>query len=137
VNATAAPEIAIKPLTPDALQKAWADFTILLREARNPAVQSFDLAELRIKEEGRFEIVTPNNLQSKFIEQERVKLSEYLQQVFCNRLLTYSIIIEEHLDITSKIDAPLSLKEQYAKIAEQYPLVKELRDRLRLDLDFK
>ena len=137
VNATAAPEIAIKPLTPDALQKAWADFTILLREARNPAVQSFDLAELRIKDEGRFEIVTPNNLQSKFIEQERVKLSEYLQQVFCNRLLTYSIIIEEHLDITSKIDAPLSLKEQYAKIAEQYPLVKELRDRLRLDLDFK
>jgi DNA polymerase-3 subunit gamma/tau len=34
------------------------------------------------------------------------------------------------------IDLPLSSKEQYQKIIEQYPLVKELRDRLRLELDY-
>ena len=136
-NTNQAPVVEIKPLTPETLQKAWAAFTQLLREAKNPAVQSFDLAELRIKDEGRFEVATPNNLQCKFIEQERVKLSEYLQELFCNRLLTYSIIIEEQMDQSSKIEAPLSLKEQFARISEQYPLVKELKDRLRLDLDFK
>jgi DNA polymerase-3 subunit gamma/tau len=136
-NANQAPVVEIKPLSQEALQKAWAAFTQLLREAKNPAVQSFDLAELRVKDESRFEVVTPNNLQLKFIEGERVKLSEYLQELFCNRLLTYSIIIEEQMDQSSKIDAPLSLKEQFARIAEQYPLVKELKDRLRLDLDFK
>ncbi len=134
---TTGPAVDIIPLTPEALQQAWSDFTQLLREGRNPAVQSFDLAELRVKDEGRFEIATANNLQCKFIEGERLKLNEYLQERFCNRLLTYSIIIEEQLDQSVKVEAPLSLKEQFARIAEQYPLVKELKDRLRLDLDFK
>jgi DNA polymerase-3 subunit gamma/tau len=30
----------------------------------------------------------------------------------------------------------LSSKEQYLKIIEEYPLVKELKDRLRLELDY-
>lgn len=136
-TANTAPAVEIKPLTPEALQKAWAAFTVLLREAKNPAVQSFDLAVLRVKDDSCFEVATANNLQCKFIEQERIRLSEYLQQEFCNRFLTYSIVIEEQLDQSIKIEAPLSLKDQFAKIAEQYPLVKELKDRLRLDLDFK
>jgi DNA polymerase-3 subunit gamma/tau len=35
-----------------------------------------------------------------------------------------------------QLDLPLSSKEQYQKIIEQYPLVKELRDRLRMELDY-
>ena len=87
----------IKPLTPDYCRQAWNDFTILLKESKNPAAQSFDLAVLRIKDESSFEIVTPNNLQLKFIESERVKLSEHLQQRFNNRLLTFFIVIEEKI----------------------------------------
>lgn len=135
-NANAAPAAAIIPLTQEALQKEWAAYTMLLREAKSPAVQSFDLALLRVKDDSRFEVATPNNLQLKFIEQERVKLSEYLQQAFSNRLLTYSIIIEEQPDLMDRIEIPLSTKDQFARIAEQYPLVKELKDRLRLDLGF-
>jgi DNA polymerase-3 subunit gamma/tau len=126
----------IKPLTTEALQQAWNDFTIRLKQAKNPAGQSFDLAELRIKDEGSFDIVTPNNLQLKFIEQERIKLSEYLQQLFNNRALTFAITIEEKMDMTQKTDMPLSTKEQFQKITEQYPLVKELKDKLRLELDY-
>lgn len=128
--------IEVKPLSQDSLQQAWNEFTIQLKEARNPSAQSFDLAELRIKDDSCFEAVTPNNLQLKFIEQERVKLSEHLQQCFNNRGLTFSIIIEEKSDLTQKVDAPLSTKAQFQKIAEQYPLVKELKDRLRLELDY-
>ncbi len=128
--------IKIKPLSIEELQKAWDDFTVTLKEARNPAGQSFDLAVLRIKDEGSFEIVTPNNLQLKFIEQERIKLSEHLQQLFNNRALTFSIIIEEKMDLSAKTEIPLSTREQFQKIAAQYPLVKELRDKLRLELDY-
>jgi DNA polymerase III subunit gamma/tau len=128
--------IEIKPLTIETLQQAWNDFTIQLKQARNPAGQSFDLAELRIKDEGSFDIITPNNLQLKFIEQERIKLSEYLQQHFDNRALTFSISIEEKMDLSQKTDIPLSTKEQFLKIAAEYPLVKELKDRLRLELDY-
>ena len=127
---------AITPLTTEALQKAWNDFTIFLKDAKNPAGQSFDLAVLRIKDESSFDIVTPNNLQCKFIESERVRLSEHLQQHFNNRLLTFFIIIEEKMDLSHKVEIPLNTKEQYMRIAEEYPLVKELKDRLRLELDY-
>jgi DNA polymerase III subunit gamma/tau len=130
------PLTASIPLTAELLGKAWSDYTIQLREAKNPAVQSFDLAELRIKDDGSFDIVTPNNLQLKFIEQERGRLSEYLQQQFNNRALTFSITIEEKMDLSQKVEIPLSTKEQFQKIAEQYPLVKDLRDKLRLELDY-
>ena len=43
----------------------------------------------------------------------------------------------EQPDLMERIEIPLSTKDQFAKIAEQYPLVKELKDRLRLDIDFK
>jgi DNA polymerase III subunit gamma/tau len=127
---------ALVPLTPDALQQAWNEFTIFLKEAKNPAGQSFDLAELRIKDEGSFEIVTPNNLQLKFIESERVRLSEHLQLRFNNRLLTFFIIIEEKMDLSHKVEIPLNTKQQYEKIVADYPLVKQLKEKLRLELDY-
>jgi len=126
----------IKPLTTEALLLAWNDFTTQLKENKNPAAQSFDLAVLRILDETSFEIVTPNNLQLKFIESERVKLSEHLQLRFNNRLLTFFIIIEEKMDLSHKVEIPLNTKEQYLRIVAEYPLVKELKDRLRLDLDY-
>lgn len=135
-NGNATEQAVIVPLTTQALQDAWNNYTLDLRAAKNPAVQSFDLAELRIKDEGSFDIVTPNNLQLKFVEQERNKLSDYLQKIFNNRALTFSIIIEEKLDMSQKVAIPLSTKEQFQKIAEQYPLVKELKDKLRLELDY-
>jgi DNA polymerase-3 subunit gamma/tau len=133
---TQATASAAIPLTEPALLEAWSQFTAQLREGKNPAVQSFDLATLRIRDEASFEIVTPNNLQSKFIESERVKLSEHLQQVFNNRQLTFYILIEEQLDISHKVEIPLSTREQYQRMAAEYPLVKELKDRLRLELDY-
>lgn len=134
-NTQAAASAAI-PLSETALQNEWARFTAQLRDGKNPAVQSFDLATLRIRDEASFEIVTPNNLQSKFIESERVKLSEHLQQAFNNRQLTFYILIEEQLDLSDKVDIPLSTREQYQRMAAEYPLVKELKDRLRLELDY-
>ena len=125
-----------KPLTTATLQAAWNDFTVQLKEGKNPAGQSFDLAVLRIKDESSFEIVTPNNLQLKFIESERVRLSEYLQLQFNNRLLTFFIIIEEKIDLSHKVEISLNTKEQYQRIVAEYPLVKELKDRLHLDLDY-
>ncbi|MEO5685558.1 MAG: DNA polymerase III subunit gamma/tau [Chitinophagaceae bacterium] len=126
----------VKPLTAEALQRAWNIFTIQLKETKNPAAQSFDLAILRVKDEACFDIITPNNLQLKFIESERVKLSEYLLLEFNNRQLTFFLVIEEQLDLSHKVAIPLNTKEQYLRIAAEYPLVKELKDRLRLELDY-
>jgi len=124
------------PLTEDELKAAWNEYIQKLRESKNPAVQSFDLAELRIKDENSFEAVTANNLEQKFIEQERNKLFSFLQERLNNRLLQISVIIEDKPELRPKVDVPLSSRDQLQKMIEQYPLVKELKDRLKLDLDY-
>jgi DNA polymerase III subunit gamma/tau len=53
-----------------------------------------------------------------------------------NRQLQFIIVLIEGAREDIQFDLPLSSKEQYQKIIEQYPLVKELRDRLRMELDF-
>lgn len=126
----------IVPLTIDKLQDAWKTFTDQLKENKNPAAQSFDLAILEIIDEGRFDVITNNNLEQRFIEQEKRKLCEFLQHLFQNRALTLSIRVKEVPDVFVQDEKHLSKKEQYQKIIEQYPLVKELKDRLRLELDY-
>ena len=124
------------PLTSEKLHEAWKVFSEQLKEKKNPAAQSFDLATLNIIDEGRFEVITNNNLEQRFIEQEKRKLCEYLQALFANKSLTLEIKIKENPDVYKPDEKHLSKRDQYQKIIEQYPLVKELKDRLRMELDY-
>ncbi|MHA4808648.1 DNA polymerase III subunit gamma/tau [Flavitalea flava] len=126
-----------KPLDPEALQQTWKDYGQLLRENKNPAVQSFERAILRILDPNTFEVVSNNNLEQKFIEQEKRVLSEFLQKAFSNKTLSFSVIIEENTDPDEEpVEKTLNRREQFIQIVEQYPLVKELKDRLKLELDY-
>jgi DNA polymerase III subunit gamma/tau len=118
------------------LQKAWSVYIQLLKAAKNPAAQSFELALLRVKDANSFEAVTANNIEQKFIEQDRNKLFAFLQEQLQNRLLHFNVVIENNPEQKPKIELPLSVKDQFQQMAEQYPLVKELKDRLRLELDY-
>lgn len=120
----------------EALHKAWQQYADYLRENRNPAVQSLELATLRIINENSFEVSTSNNLEQKFIEQEKRGLSDHLQQVFGNKTISFTIIVEQRVSEEEPEEKPLNKREQFQQIVEQYPLVKELKDRLRLELDY-
>ena len=127
----------ILPLEPEALHKAWQQYADYLRENRNPAVQSLELASLRIIDAQTFEVVTGNNLEQKFIEQEKRSLSDHLQKIFVNKALSFTVTVEEKAAETQEpADRPMNKREQFQQIVEQYPLVKELKDRLRLELDY-
>jgi DNA polymerase-3 subunit gamma/tau len=60
----------------------------------------------------------------------------YLQEKLNNRLLQFTVVIEENPDLRPKVEIPLSSKEQLQKMIEQYPLVKAWKDKLKLDLDY-
>jgi DNA polymerase-3 subunit gamma/tau len=124
------------PLTEENLQKAWAIFVEKLAEKKNhSAVTNFKLAELKVTDEHSFEIITGSNIQQKFIESERSDLITHVQQYFKNRFLKYQLKLEEQHTEQEPDDKPLSAKAQYQLLAEQYPMIRELRDRLKLDLD--
>jgi len=128
--------VVAKQLSEEDLHQAWGLFTLQLKEAKNHAAQSFAMAELRITNENTFLIVVPNNIQQRFIETVRLELLEFMQSHFNNKALSFAILLEEKQQAATNSPAPLSRKEQYLKMIEQYPLVKELKDRLRLELDY-
>jgi DNA polymerase-3 subunit gamma/tau len=134
-NGDASAEIII-PLQEEELHNAWNKYVQKLKEAKNPAVQSFELSRLQIKDANSFEVITSNNIEQKFIEQERNHLFSFLKEELKNRLLQFVVIIIESTEHQQKIDIPLNSREQFLKMTEQYPLVKELKDRLRLELDY-
>ncbi len=128
---------SILPLEPEPLHRAWQQYADYLRENRNPAVQSLELAVLRITDMQTLEVVTGNNLEQKFIEQEKRNLSDHLQKAFSNKALSFTVIVEvKEGEVEESTDRPLNKREQFQQIVEQYPLVKELKDRLRLELDY-
>jgi DNA polymerase-3 subunit gamma/tau len=118
------------------LEAAWKKFIQLLKDTKNPARQSFELANLIIKNANSFEATAANNLQQKFLELERNKACEFLQKELGIRQLKFFVVLVESGQNLAPVDIPLSSKEQYQKIIEQFPLVKELKERLKLDLDY-
>jgi DNA polymerase-3 subunit gamma/tau len=129
--------IVVKELNPEALKEAWDRYILVLQERKNhSAVTNFRLAELRIVTNQSFEIVSASNIQQKFIDQERASLIEHIQTFFNNRQITYQVLVEEISRSEAPAEAPLNTKELFQRMTEQYPLVKELKDRLKLDLDY-
>src|SRR5260221_4547232 len=110
-----------KPLEVESLHKAWQEYADYLRENRNPAVQSLELATLRIIDASTFEAVTSNNLEQKFIEQEQRSLYDHLQKAVSNKTVSFAVIVEERAhDDEEQTDQPLSKREQIIHIVGQY-----------------
>jgi DNA polymerase-3 subunit gamma/tau len=135
-NGNNADEAVNLPLTQQALDAVWRQYIVLLKEGKNPAAQSFELATLRIDEPNAFSVISTNNLEQKFIEKERNKLILFLQRELKNKTLQYTVIIEERSENVVRIEPTLSARDQYLQLAELYPMVKELKERLRLELDY-
>jgi DNA polymerase-3 subunit gamma/tau len=125
-----------KEITGENLQAAWDQFIEKLAAKNNhSAVTNFKLATLKVINNNSIEITTNGEIHKAFIESERAELSLHLQTTFNNRILVYQVVvIESQNDDEAPADQPLSTKQQYLKIIEEYPLVKELRDRLKLEL---
>jgi DNA polymerase-3 subunit gamma/tau len=133
---TAAGSGELKPLETTLLMEVWNQFAADLKKNKNSAAQSFEGAELRILDEQRFEILTNNNLEQRFVEQEKRKLSDLLQESFRNKNISFSVTIREQTASHVHLEKTWTKREQFQQIAEMYPLVKELKDKLKLELDY-
>ncbi len=125
-----------KPLTEEELYLTWGQFIEKLRQAGNhSAVTNFKLATLRIIDGHTIGIGTNSPIHQKFIENERAALTDHLQGHFANRQLVYQVTVAEQAVQEDTGEKPLSRKEQYFRLIEEYPQIKALKDRLRLELD--
>jgi DNA polymerase-3 subunit gamma/tau len=127
---------ASKELSEEEVYLAWGLYIEKLRSAaKHSVVTVLQDAELKVTNANAIEIITHGEIKKTFIENERAELIQHLQQYFNNRSLIYTITVLEEENTNEPVDAPLSRKQQYLKIIEEYPLVKELKDRLKLELE--
>ncbi|MER3497320.1 MAG: DNA polymerase III subunit gamma/tau [Chitinophagaceae bacterium] len=124
-----------KPIVAEELQAAWNEFTNILKKQKNSAWQAFELATLSVTDASNFIALVSDNIQLRFIEQQGLKVSEFLRQKLENSHLQFLIVMRENKQ-PQTTETTLTAREQYQKIVEQYPLVKELKEKLRLELDY-
>jgi len=124
------------PLDLESLQAAWNEYVQKLKSEKNPAGTNFDMAELKIQDANSFIAIVTNNIQLRFIEQGGQKASQFLREKLHNNLLQFFIVMEENKEEKIPVGTPLTSREQFLKMTERYPLVKELKDKLRLELDY-
>lgn len=119
------------------LMRCWNEYTQKLeQQQKHSSVGTFKIAQLQIEDDIHFSVTVPALTAQKFVEQERMMLIDYLHTAFNNRAITFNILVEA----TEREDVPIHLKlnskQRFERIAEQYPLIRELRDRLKLEIDY-
>ncbi|TCJ14502.1 DNA polymerase III subunit gamma/tau [Flaviaesturariibacter flavus] len=136
MSAEAAKTVVDQPLEKGQLETGWKSFIDVLRAEKNPAATPFGMATIEIREANIFEVTVTDNIAYRFLESERAKATEYLKARLNNRQLQMLLTLVESNEAPDLSDLPPSAREQYMMLVQQYPLVQELRDRLRLELDY-
>ncbi len=126
-----------KALNIETLTEAWNLYIEKMTAANNhTAVTNFKLSTIQIKDENNFEIFTDTVIQQRFIEAERSQLVTYMQQYFNNNQLKYKITINEKAPEVDNGPKPITAKEHFKMLSDEYPLIKELKEKLKLDLEY-
>ena len=124
-------------LTIEALKQFWQNYTAdLEKQLKHSAAGTFKIADLSIDSDIHFTVHVSAITAQKFVEQEKLDLKEQLHLLFNNRLIDFDILV----DLGEKEDVPMHMrlnsKQKFERIAEQYPLIKELKEKLRLEIDY-
>jgi DNA polymerase-3 subunit gamma/tau len=130
-------QAGVKPLSLANLQDAWQAYIEQLIDRKNPsAVTNFKGVGLSLLDEHCFLISAETHMQQKFIEAERANLVAHLQKFFNNKLIKYQFAAVTESNADTPKEKTRNSREQFQLISEKFPLVKELKERLKLNLDF-
>ncbi len=115
------------------LQSSWNAYG---EKLTSTSARTFKEAKLSIETETLFCITVNSLTQQKFIEQERMMLIDHIQKSFCNPTIKFAIRVEagDAVDIPQHVT--MNSRQRFERIAEKYPLVKELKDKLKLEIDY-
>ncbi len=124
-------------LTLEKLRACWDAYGATLEaQQKHSASGTFKMAVLEIENDIHFTVRVPGLTAQKFVEQERMMLIDQIFSTFNNRSIKFSIIV----DAIEKEDVPIHMrlnsKQKFERISEQYPLLKELKEKLKLEIDY-
>ena len=125
-----------EPLEMEKLRECWNSYAAKLEEQqKHSAANTFKIAKITIESETRLLITVNALVQQKFVEGEKMMLAECIQKTFHNHAIQLQIVVADDVKEESNPFLTMNSRERYNYITSQYPLVKELKDRLRLEID--
>jgi len=124
-------------LNMEKLKECWEQYAQRMDEQqKHSAANAFRMAKLYIETDNTFTVSTGAITQQKFMEGEKTILIDFIQQSFNNRSITFKVLVEAGEQEVLPAHLTMNSRQRFEKIAEQYPWVKELKDRLKLELDY-
>lgn len=125
------------PMTAGALSVYWDEFIDRFRQANKMTVVSnLQLAQISLVGPEEIAITSRNIVQFRFMEEEKLSISQFFKDKFRNNSIVLTLLLDESQQTVDIGPAPLSNREKFQKLVEKYPLVKELKDKLNMELDF-
>ena len=125
-----------RDIDPEGLKIAWQEYILKLKTAAKHSVVSiFEMMECRMKSPVDFEVVVYGTIQQGFFKQEKTALLLHVQHFFKNPNINIHVELIEDPEDDTPSERPLTVREQFQLMTEKYPLVKELKDRLGMQLD--
>lgn len=126
-----------KEIDPEGLKIAWQEYILKLKAAtKHSVVSTFEMMECRMRTPVDFEVMVYGSIQLGFLKQEKTALLQHVQAFFKNPNINILVQLTEEPEDLTPVERPLSTKEQFMRMAEKYPLIKDLKDRLGLELDY-
>lgn len=120
------------------VQQLWNNYMASMKaQQKHSTVTNMQLATLAVQDADVL-VTCETNFGAKMVENEATDLTEILREHFNNRQINLQVAVDEMAASRPRELEPryLSTAERFSLMATQYPLVKELKDRLRLDLGF-
>ncbi len=125
------------PLNMDILKTCWDEYAVVLEaNAKHASAGTFKVAQLNIIDETHFTVTVGALTAQKFVEQERMNVLEKVWYQFQNRAIQFDILVEASEQEDVPLHMRLNSKQKYDRIAEQYPLVRELKNKCNLEVYF-
>lgn len=130
------PDKVDHPLEEEKLRTAWDGFVQKLKADKNSAAQSFEMATLKILDSNSFYVYTSSIIEHRFVDGCKNDASEFLQKELSNTQIQFYIIRQENRETAAEtVPATLTAVQQYQKMIEKFPLIKELKEKLKMELD--
>jgi DNA polymerase-3 subunit gamma/tau len=99
-------------------------------------VSNLQLAVVNLLAPEEIGIVSRNIVQYRFMEEEKLAISDFFKRKFNNPAIILTLQLDESQQTQDIGPAPLSSREQFQLMTAHYPLIKELKDKLNMELDF-
>jgi len=124
-------------LNMEKLQSCWDSYTkILEQQLKHSSAGTFKIAKLAIEDDIHFTVTISSLTSQKFVEQERMMMIDHLQKAFNNRTISFTVLVDAGEMEEVPAHLRMNSRQKYERIAEQYPLVKALKEKLKLEIDY-